>query len=926
MKINYIFIFTLITYSLNSSAQVFDNSQSHPRIKWKQIEAEKFTLIFPEQFSDQAPNLAWQLNIFLDQMNRNFDRPIQKTPFIVQQNHITPNGFVMLAPRKSELYPTPSAIADNQEWLPNLALHESRHVIQFDNLTGKLHGAFFQQLALALFALHLPAWYFEGDATLQETLFSEGGRGRLSSWNMPLRTNILTGRHYGFNKYIHGSYKDIVPSYYTIGYFMNSELYDIDSLIHPKILREMSGKMLRPFNFNKALKKYSNLSSQQLFEYTMRNLTAHWGPDSTLTPVPHTSTDRYPSNYLLPQIANNKLYSLKESTQRTPAIVSMLPYTKKNQKRIIETGRQITPYFHVRDHFIVWDEYRRHPRFQKETYNIINIFDQRTNRSKALTHQTRYFSPILSPDLETIACIEIDLHNYTLLVLLDRKSGAIKKRISMPQGTHIQHPQYHDSGNKIIAIAVHRKGTNLIEIDLNTGRTDTLLDWGNFQYERPIYDGNAIIFKANYSNKDEIYKWTKGKFTQLTQSNYGAFNPFIFNDTLWFNDYQSNGYQIQRQAKSEIELPTTPASRAETLYTAQNSFGYDTTARKQPDYNIQKYNVTAHSFNFHSLTLSGSDFESFDNLRPGIFWLSNDVLNTTQAKLGYEYDTDIRKSIYSANITYQRYFPRLSITYINRGQLGQATKQDQTTTNFDWREHYMAAEMQLPFTIYRRHYTYSYGLNMGTSVLRRYDVSLAGLQNFHTSVDFPLNYQIYINRNRTMSTMDILPRWGQNFSITYRHIPFDPQQTGSTWSLRTNFYFPGISLNHGLQLRFALQEKSGRYTFNNDIPLPRGYSFYPTVALKNTLLLDYRLPLAYPDWSIGPLAYIKRIRADISIDYQNIRTASIMPKTAGAGITVDFNLFKYPLPLFSLSGKITHINDSNASQPYVPTFSFSYTY
>src|SRR5690606_6502261 len=89
--------------------------------------------------------------------------------------------------------PVPSSTADNQEWLPNLALHELRHVAQFDKLTGKLKAPFFEQLAFALYGLNLPAWYFEGDAVQVETFYSNGGRGRLPSWEMPLRANILSG-------------------------------------------------------------------------------------------------------------------------------------------------------------------------------------------------------------------------------------------------------------------------------------------------------------------------------------------------------------------------------------------------------------------------------------------------------------------------------------------------------------------------------------------------------------------------------------------------------------------------------------------------------------------------------------------------------------------------------------------------------------
>src|SRR5690606_33047856 len=142
-------IIILTLYSALSNAQVFDNSQSHFNIKWKQINTGDFRLIFPDEFTQEAPKLATQLGHFLHIVSQDFERSTRKMTFIIQTNYLQPNGFVMLAPRKSELYSTPPNVADNQQWLPSLALHEGRHVVQFDNLTGKLSGAFFQQLALA---------------------------------------------------------------------------------------------------------------------------------------------------------------------------------------------------------------------------------------------------------------------------------------------------------------------------------------------------------------------------------------------------------------------------------------------------------------------------------------------------------------------------------------------------------------------------------------------------------------------------------------------------------------------------------------------------------------------------------------------------------------------------------------------------------
>src|SRR5690606_11795698 len=122
-------------------------------------------------------------------------------------------------------------------------LHELQHVTQFDKLTGNIRRPFGELLAMALFGISLPSWYYEGDATLHETLFSNCGRGRLSSWYTELRTNILSGKQYNIIKYIHGSIKDIVPSYYTSSYFISSEMHEKDSKINANIYEEMNLKL-----------------------------------------------------------------------------------------------------------------------------------------------------------------------------------------------------------------------------------------------------------------------------------------------------------------------------------------------------------------------------------------------------------------------------------------------------------------------------------------------------------------------------------------------------------------------------------------------------------------------------------------------------------------------------------------------------------
>lgn len=913
-------------------AQIIDNEQAHSAIDWRQIDTKNFRLIFPRTFESAAKKLAQQLPKIGQESRKSLTVSPSKITLVLQGNHIQQNGFAQLAPRKSEMFPVPSSTADNQEWLPNLALHELRHVAQFDKLTGKIKAPFFEQLAFALYGLNLPAWYFEGDAVQVETVYSEGGRGRLPSWEMPIRANILSGKSYDFNKYVLGSFKDNVPSYYTIGFFMSSYLTNHHGIAsHEKIMADMRGKLLRPFNFRRAVKLVSDEKPTEIFDNTILELTKKWKQESPIsldTPNLPTKDSRYPSDYLLPQRNGNQaLYVLKSSPNAVNEIKRLDSLGRETG--IVKTGRQITPYFHLRNNEIVWDEYRKHARFGKQTYNVINVYDTETGRTRTLTKASRYYSPAFHPVHDEIVVVEVNTANISRLITLDSKTGDLLDSIAVPNGIHIQQPRYHASGEKVIAIAVAKQGTNLVEFNLTTKEHHFLLPWGNQQLERPFYYHDDIIFKAHFDGLDNIYLWNKTTGThQLTNAAFGAFNPSISTDSLLlYNDYQYNGYKLAQKEITLSEAVPRTKTRLPYISPTLNTLPQDSLIYTgDTSFIVKNYRPTAHLINFHSLSISSNNFESFDNYIPGIFWLSNDVLNTTQVKLGYEFDPDISKSRYSAEIAYKRYLPVFTARYINRGMVSHARTSNgqDNIVMFDYRDHHTTFEMSIPLSVYRRNIVYSYGFNFGTSYTKRYNTSL-NLQNFQDVIAFPLNYQVYINRNSMRSKMDLAPRWGQNISLTFRHRPFEQRSSGEVLSLRTNFYFPGLWTNHSLQLRFAAQKNNGIYLGMYDIPMVSGWGHFNSPIVKNTAMANYRLPLFYPDWSIGSIAYIKRFQGLLFSDFQNV-DESLTPKSFGIGLSADFNVFRYVLPDVNVSTRLTYINDHTVSNKVIPTFGFSYTY
>lgn len=933
LKISYL-ILLISCVSLNSVfSQIFNNDQYPPSVKWRQIQTENFQLIYPSAFEDEAQQLASKLMSLRERVSASLGKEPRKISIILQNQTVESNGNVQLAPRRSEFYTTPPQQGDFQNWLDNLAIHEFRHVVQFDKLTGYLRAPFFEQLALAIYGVTLPAWFFEGDAVMTETQLSNAGRGRLPSWEMPFRTNLLSGKKYSYQKDYLGSFKDVTPGFYELGYFMTAALQDdygpgiLDSL-----MTRMARLPIRPYNFTGSLHKFTGYGTRKWHEKVTGNLLGKWQEqlqknDPVDYPVLPRKQAGKPANWLLPQaLPDGRIITLYRGVQEVPKIVIIDTAGKCTD--VVKTGRQTEPHFAYAAGKIVWDEVRRHSRYGKRTYSVINLYNLHKKTYRQLTRKSRYFSPTLHPDGSQVAVVHIDESNKVGLVLLDAATGTPLASYAAPENIMLQTPAFDHTGTKVVATGISDKGAAIVELNVKTGRFRYLLNWQAQQIERPVYAGNRIVFKAHFNDIDNLYALDEqGTIHQLTNARFGAFNPSIdiAGHQLWFNNYQVNGHQISRLKMSDLPIRhfKTPLSRESNLRNNDMSEAeiWPSTA----------YNGVKNLVNFHSLSIDNGNFDNISAIKPSIFWLSDDLLNTTQIRLGYQYDSDIRSSAYSASVVYQRFFPRFSLAYSNRGQLvaARVNNEDQVdTVSIRWRENTATLQMDIPLVFYRLNHVFTTGVSAATSYTNRYGLSEPQLQEqFIDNIRFPMNYQAYFNHNVRQSALDLAPRWGQNLNINYRHFPFDGHLSGEHFSLRTAFYFPGLWTNHSLLARFNYQRRSGTYQLVDGIPLVSGYDRLQPVPVDNTLLFSYRFPLAYPDWAIGPLAYIKRFKGGLFADFQNVRTdVSFRPRTFGMELRADMNLLRFYLPDFDIGIKLIYANEASAPQRVFATYSIGYSY
>src|SRR5690606_10986761 len=152
---------------------------------------------------------------------------------------------------------------------------------------------------------NLPAWLFEGDATLTETLLTEAGRGRQPIVNQTLRTNLLSDRNYSYSKNYIGSYKNLTLNYYTLSHYTNATLrYDCGQDILDKTLTRMANFPIRPYNFSRSLKRSGAYGSTTLYKKTIHHIDSVWRSENNTRTIKlyqplNNISKRDPGHYLL---------------------------------------------------------------------------------------------------------------------------------------------------------------------------------------------------------------------------------------------------------------------------------------------------------------------------------------------------------------------------------------------------------------------------------------------------------------------------------------------------------------------------------------------------------------------------------------------------------------------------------------------------
>lgn len=903
--------------------------QNPPALRWQEVRTPHFRVLYAGGLDSAAQRTAARL----EQLHGPGvvtlgvrPRPIS----VVLQNQTTvPNGFVTFLPRHAEFFTTPQQGMGlgTVDWLDGLAVHEYRHVGQFEKArqgVGRVLGPLLGDGALGIAAVGVPQWFFEGDAVGAETALTRSGRGRIPSFSVGLRANLLAGRRYGYQQAVNGSFRDYVPDWYVLGYCMTSYLKAHHGpAAWASVLDKYYQFPFYPFSFSRSIRRTTGFPVEQLYRRTMAELDSTWraqqAAQPAATPVRElavTASEKIFTQYQYPQyVTDSTVLALKTGLGHVPHLV--LLGRRGAERRVFVPGQLNLPaLLSVNGGHAVWPEFQQDARWGQRIASELKVLNLTTGQLTRIGRGGRYAAAALSPDGRRLVAVRTDEAYHHALVLLDARTGAELLTVPNPHNHFYQQPRWTPSGQAILTVTLTAAGKTIQTLEPKSGWGINLLPAANVNVTNPQYWGKYVLYNSAQSGVDNIYAVDTETYKtyQVTCRPLGAYHAAVSPDgrMLAFHDYRATGARVVEMpldTATWVPVPVAtaeaPAPYAAALTAGEPAGQLVAGPLPAPDslalpYNVRRYAPWRHALRVFSYGVVQSP--SGNDVRVGL--RSQDLLNTTQVFAGLGYDQVERTGSVTGALSYQGRYPVLDAD-VTHGGRDAAVLYNGRRYRDQWRYTRFSAGVRLPLIL--THSRYLQALSIGTYYLHEqvadYDLPVRsraepGPNRPLHALQTTLAYTTQLKR----STRDVAPRSGASLLATWRTTPFGTRLTATQGAAQGSVFLPGLGRHHALRLRASYQwQAQAQYQFAPAVSFPRGEGYVSFDRLR-VASLDYNLPLAFPHWALGRWLYVQRLRAALFGDVaqgENVQgaTARLAYRNVGVDALVLFNVLRLRTPL-----------------------------
>jgi hypothetical protein len=855
-----------------------------PEVDWQQLRSPHVRVIFPEGYEQRAQRVASLIDRLATEHNRSVGEKLYDFDLILQTPNTRINGYVGLAPFRSEFFVTPPqsfSLLSTADWVDLLTIHEFRHVQQASNERRgitKLFSFLQGQLGWAVFsALATPNWFTEGDAVVVETALTGSGRGRTPAFSETLRAMLHDDIIFSYAKARNGSYRDLVPDHYRYGYAMVTfarEQYGND--VWKPILQEGAAYKGLIYPFSNALKRATGYTTPELYASTMKTLAAEQDSAVRVRDVlegkAYAPAPKVVTNYRFPFTdGQGNLLSLRSSFTHIPALVSIDPVSGK--ETILTTiGFQREPWLDVRENLALWIENRQNPRYTNEGYSEIIVYELGSGRKRQITREGRYLSARFSPDRRTIAAVEyLPLEGRPSLVILNTLDGAVQQKYAI-QARTIAWPTFSPDGHIVYFFEQTDLGVAIAALDLKTGNKTLLTDYSTSAIDMLTSDqaGN-LYFTSGRTGVDNIYRFDPAnkEVQQLTRATIGATYPHVGTDgKIYYSEPQSTGMHLRILDPQNTKSPVPPEAENPGIFTRPRAFSAeDVNIIRQFErgtYPTENISNTFGGIKLHSWSYNGS------YIAPGLRIEATNALSTID--LGAEVLYNLNEERYSGGVQfdYGGLYPVLSADAIFRDRNFNIL--DPATDTFIVRQQEFSqlsfgAGARVPWQWVDGPMFTSLTPTVSYDYLTINDANIEDLPDNFSSLGVGINFSSL----RRIAYQNVQSRLGVALDVVYDRA-LSTENLGERLRINSSVFLPGLWPNHGLRLDYGYQREDANlsYQYPDFFRYARGYAA-PINDWVSRFSVNYQLPLLYPDFGIAGITYFKRIRLNAFYDDSRYR-------------------------------------------------------
>ena len=892
LKIIFLFLsFTLIFYFKSNS----QNFGGHPKfVHFKQIKDSTATIIFDRRFS----NIGNRTSQYIHQLAIKDSLSImnlhgQRIPIVLQNFQTISNGYVALAPFRSEFYliqpPNPFNLGASS-FLHTLSTHEFRHVQQFKALNRSwiklfsvLGGGYGRSFKMFV---SLPNWYFEGDAVTQETQYSSQGRGNQPLFFAGFKALAIEHKQYTYRRLRNGSYIQYIPNHYPLGYLLVNYGYEkYGNDFWDKVVLQAPRSLI---SFNHTIKKVSGIKLKTFVKEGLAFYNNQWKNDhysaNFISPLARKDVFNYQQPYFLNQ---ENIVLLKESYSAIPQFITFNTTTFREQK-IIQANYTIDDYYSFNKNSIVYSSFQQDPRWNNLQYNNIYTYDLRTKKGKFISKKSTYFMPDVAHHSETYIAVNQGRDLSSTLDLLNEK-GQVIRQYSFGKNQYYYYPKFSNNDSFCFVSIAQGDSMSLVKFNLYSNTAlQTIIPFSKRVIGYLNVQGDSLSFSTTYQKVDELWMWKE----QDNSVKRIASEPTAIYQGVWQKErllgtvFTASGYRLGElkpiQTIPQIQDELKPLYLTDLSRFPQQNLAFS----QQANFKQTNYRKTHGWFRFHSW------FVEVQNPNITLTIAGQNTLNTVQSNIVYQYNQyeGFHKLGYEFFYGGTYIVPVVSIEQI-------------------WNRSFNVVDNGRNLLLTYDQFNFSGGgliplVWIKNKFIQRFSVqSQINYSLYKPSQDFSFNNAaplsilnvIRYSNQQYLAAQNFAPRWGQSYSLYYQKGLDNYASKGFQINANANFYFPGIAKNHSLFLQFNSQYRDtfNVIGFSNLQRFARGYVAlnFPVMFTGN---LNYQLPIAYPNWG-SELVYLRRIR--LNLYYDHSYTYSLRNKTqinlnsVGAEVYFDINFY-----------------------------------